>query len=58
VPYFHVVFTLPAPIRRHRYQNKVVIYDLLFRESETLYMRRRAREKTEWPVSDRLPDGR
>ena len=31
VPYFHVVFTLPAPIADIAYQNKAVIYDLLFR---------------------------
>ena len=31
VPYFHVVFTLPAPIASIAYQNKAVIYDLLFK---------------------------
>jgi putative transposase/transposase-like zinc-binding protein len=31
VPYYHVVFTLPAPIADIAYQNKAVIYDLLFR---------------------------
>src|SRR5712692_594709 len=31
VPYFHVVFTLPAAIRDIAYQNKAVIYDLLFK---------------------------
>jgi Putative transposase/Transposase zinc-binding domain len=37
VPYFHVVFTLPAPIAGIAYQNKAVIYDLLFKASaETL----------------------
>jgi len=37
VPYFHVVFTLPAPIGDIAYQNKAVIYDLLFKASaETL----------------------
>jgi hypothetical protein len=30
-PYFHVVFTLPAPIADIAYQNKAVIYDLLFK---------------------------
>src|SRR6201988_1937457 len=36
-PYFHVVFTLPSPIGDIAYQNKAVIYDLLFRASaETL----------------------
>jgi hypothetical protein len=37
VPYYHVVFTLPAAIADIAYQNKVVIYDLLFKASaETL----------------------
>ena len=30
VPYFHVVFTLPAEIGDIAYQNEAVIYDLLF----------------------------
>src|SRR6476469_1555559 len=30
VPYFHVVFTLPAAIGDLAYHNKAVIYDLLF----------------------------
>ena len=37
VPYYHVVFTLPAPIGDIAYQNKAVIYDILFKASaETL----------------------
>ena len=37
VPYYHVVFTLPAAIADIAYQNKTVIYDLLFKVSaETL----------------------
>ena len=37
VPYFHVVFTLPAAIADIAYQNKAVVYDLLFKVSaETL----------------------
>jgi predicted Zn-ribbon and HTH transcriptional regulator len=37
VPYFHVVFTLPAAISDIAYQNKAVIYNLLFKVSaETL----------------------
>src|SRR5512145_2242014 len=37
VPYFHVVFTLPARIADIAYQNKAVIYDLLLKVSaETL----------------------
>ena len=31
VPYFHVVFTMPGPIADIAYQNKAVLYDLLFR---------------------------
>ena len=31
VEYFHVVYTLPAPIADIAYQNKRVIYDLLFK---------------------------
>src|ERR1043166_4237279 len=31
VPYYHVVFTLPAPIANIAYQNKAVIYGLLFK---------------------------
>ena len=30
MPYYHVVFTLPAAIA---YQNKAVVYDLLFKVS-------------------------
>jgi hypothetical protein len=33
VPYFHVVYTLPAPIADIAYQNKAIVYDLLFKAS-------------------------
>jgi predicted Zn-ribbon and HTH transcriptional regulator len=33
VPYYHMVFTLPAAIADIAYQNKAVIYDLLFKVS-------------------------
>jgi len=33
VPYFHVVYTLPAQIAEIAYHNKAVVYDLLFRAS-------------------------
>jgi hypothetical protein len=33
VPYFHIVFTLPAPTADIAYQNKAAIYDLLFKAS-------------------------
>jgi Putative transposase/Transposase zinc-binding domain len=37
VPYYHVVFSLPAQIADIAYQNKAVIYDLLFKaSSETM----------------------
>jgi len=37
VPYYHVVFTLPAAIGAVAFQNKAVVYDLLFRTAaETL----------------------
>src|SRR5712675_2296129 len=37
VPYFHIVFSLPAQIADIAYQNKAAIYDILFKASaETL----------------------
>jgi len=37
VPYFHVVFTVPAEIEMIAFQNQTVVYDILFRAaSETL----------------------
>jgi Putative transposase/Transposase zinc-binding domain len=37
VPYYHVVFTMPAPIADIAYYNKAVIYDILFKAAaETL----------------------
>src|SRR5471030_2434392 len=37
VPYYHLVFTLPAAVADIAYQNKAVVYDLLFKaSSETL----------------------
>ena len=37
VPYYHVVFTLPAQIAAIAFQNKAVVYDLLFKAAaETL----------------------
>jgi hypothetical protein len=38
VDYYHLVFTLPAPIAAIAYYNKTVIYDLLFAvAAETLH---------------------
>jgi hypothetical protein len=31
VPYYHIVFTMPAAIADIAYQNKAVVYDLLFK---------------------------
>src|SRR5215475_11101129 len=31
VPYFHVVFTLPAPVGEIAFQNKAAVYAILFR---------------------------
>jgi hypothetical protein len=37
VPYFHVVFTLPAPVGAMAFQNKAAVYGILFRAAaETL----------------------
>lgn len=39
VPYFHVVFTLPAPVAEIAFQNKAALYAMLFRTAaETLRM--------------------
>ena len=39
VDYFHVILTLPAEIAPIAYQNKTVVYDLLFRTAaETLFI--------------------
>ncbi len=38
MPYFHVVFTVPAEIEVIAFQNQTVVYDILFRAaSETLH---------------------
>jgi hypothetical protein len=39
VPYFHIVFTLPAAISDIAYQNKAIIYDLLFNASRETMLR-------------------
>ena len=39
VPYFHVVFTLPAEIGDIAYTNKAAIYDLLFKASSETMLR-------------------
>src|SRR5690349_17237803 len=38
VGYFHVVFTLPAEVADLAFQNKAVIYDLLFRAASDTMM--------------------
>jgi hypothetical protein len=43
VPYYHIVFTLPAAIADVAYQNKTLAYDLLFKVSaETMTRSRQA----------------
>ena len=32
MPYFHIVFTLPAAIADITYQNKAVVYEILFKD--------------------------
>src|SRR6266851_2497619 len=39
IPYFHVVFTLPSVVGEIAYQNKAVIYDLLFKASSETMLR-------------------
>jgi hypothetical protein len=39
IPYFHVVFTLPSAVGDIAYQNKAVIYDLLFKASSETMLR-------------------
>jgi len=39
VPYFHVVFTLPAPIAKIAYQNKAPVYGILFKASAEATLR-------------------
>src|SRR5436190_158552 len=36
VPYFHVVFTVPAPVAAIALQNKAVVYDILFKAAAGL----------------------
>ena len=38
VPYFHVVFTLPAPIAAIAFQNKAVVYAILFKAAAEAMM--------------------
>ena len=38
VPYYHVVFTLPASIRAIAFRNKAAVYDLLFRTAADTLM--------------------
>jgi hypothetical protein len=45
VPYFHIVFTLPAEIADIAYQNKAIIYDALFKASSETLLRIAADKK-------------
>src|SRR5439155_11647387 len=53
VAYYHVVFTLPAPIADIAYQNKAAIYTILFKAAATRPRRPRRRLLSAWPYGDR-----
>ena len=55
VGYFHLVFTLPAEIAPIAYQNKAVVYDLLFRTAAETLFPFAARARPAWVVFRRLP---
>src|SRR6202171_5043181 len=55
VPYFHVVFTLPAPIGDSACHNKAVVYDLLFKVSAETLTTIAAAQSTSVPASASLP---
>ena len=48
VEYYHVVFTLPAPIADIAYQNKAVIYGLLFDVAAETLLHHRRRSRSTW----------
>ena len=51
VPYFHVVFTLPAPVGEIAFQNKAAVYAILFRAAaETLDHHRRRSQASRRPA--------
>ena len=59
MPYFHVVFTLPAPIASFAYQNKAAIYGILFKASaETIRLPSRLNEAlntlSTWPFIEAI----
>ena len=50
VPYFHVVFTVPAPIAAIALQNKAVVYDILLKAAaETIRVIARRSHSTSAP---------
>ena len=51
VGYFHVVYTLPAQIAEIAYQNKAVVYDLLFKASAETTLKIAADPSTSAPTS-------
>ena len=60
VEYFHVVFTVPEEIAALAYQNKAVVYGILFHAAaETLRTIGGAGwgPQSGWPAVDRLPSG-
>lgn len=56
VEYFHVIFTLPAPIAAIGYQNKAVVYAILF-EAAAETLRTIAADKKHLGAPDRHHDG-
>jgi hypothetical protein len=48
VPYFHVVFSLPAQIADIAYQNKAAIYGILFNASAETMLTIAARVRMTW----------
>jgi hypothetical protein len=57
VDYYHVVFTLPAPISDIAYHNKAVIYALLFRAAAETLLTTRRWSVARWPALGRLQAG-
>src|ERR1700745_243672 len=55
VGYFHLVFTLPSPIADIAYQNKAVLYDLLFKAAAEATIRSPTIPSISAPGSASLP---
>jgi hypothetical protein len=55
VEYYHVVFTLPAPIADIAYQNKAVVYGLLFDVAAETLLHHRRRSRSTWVQASAPP---